>query len=263
MKRYGLVWALGLAVLLSGCANCDDPFCDVSWDDGFGYERKDVPLYDDPIRLRIDCRFISYEKPVINQLIREKGEASVEDLEKLFTQGKGELRYAPSLMTLLEVDAEVKAVAESIYPTEFNIVGVTNVQGVTGGIVEPSAFETREVGYILQAFVERSPDGKTFFMDASPEIVELDRWEEYAIIVQKGKEVPARQPIFESARFTTRLAVKDGETVLAGGGMTMDEGDTVVYCLLTLHHWDGKNEPPEPEVETLAEPASPEELPTD
>jgi len=75
-------------------------------------------------------------------------------------------------------------VTEYIYPTDFR--GDTGNGTDTGRrladhrrVVEPSSFETREVGVILSVLPEVSPDSQMISLTMTPEVVSEPTWKNY------------------------------------------------------------------------------------
>ena len=156
-------------------------------------------------------------------------------LHALEQSGRADTLSAPRITTMPGVDAEIKVVTEYIYPTEFEVTPVTGTSGggqgggpvtqtITGGIVEPSAFETREVGVILQVTPDVSNDGARITLQMSPEVVTEPEWFEYGSIFTDslGNQtvLSMRQPFFHSRRLTTTITIYDGATVVMGGMIT-------------------------------------------
>jgi hypothetical protein len=156
-------------------------------------------------------------------------------LHALEQSGRADTLSAPRITTMPGVDAEIKVVTEYIYPTEFEVTPVTGTTGggagggpvtqtITGGIVEPSAFETREVGVILQVTPDVSPDGARISLQMSPEVVTEPEWFEYGSVFTdaQGNQtvLSMRQPFFHSRRLTTTITIYDGATVVMGGMIT-------------------------------------------
>jgi general secretion pathway protein D len=157
-------------------------------------------------------------------------------LHALDQKGNLDLLSAPRVTTINGVNAVIEIVREIIYPTEFD-VSENDIQVNRGGggggfddaaaipfippTVIPGAFETREVGVILNVTPTVSPDNYTINLTMLPEIAELVGWLQYGstIGLPDGSvfEVNMPQPLFASRNVTTSLIVWDGHTVVMGG----------------------------------------------
>jgi general secretion pathway protein D len=148
------------------------------------------------------------------------------------------------------MEATVKGVTEVIYPTEFTVtpVGTNTNTTVTadGTITEPGSFETREVGVILQVLPEVTLDGSMINLTMTPQVVYEPEWKDYGgrFAGPKGKGEGAKMevPFFHTQMVTTSISIKDGATVLLGGGMPAKDPAKVVYAFVTARRvgLDGK-----------------------
>jgi len=112
--------------------------------------------------------------------------------------------------------------------------------------VEPSGLEVREVGVILQVMPEVTPDGSLINLTMSPQLVSEPEWKDYGAKYadSKGKEQQAKMdvPFFHAQTATTSISIKDGATLLFGGGMPSKDPTKVVYAFVTARRvgMDGK-----------------------
>lgn len=138
------------------------------------------------------------------------------------------LLSAPKVTTKSGSNAKIKVVEELIYPTEYqqNIqsLGTTSSgnQSVTKIVVTPSAFETRDLGVILDVTPTVGPDNETIDLIMLPQVVELARWIDYGSDQPTGdgnntQHVPLLQPVFHCRDITTSISIWDGQTVVMGG----------------------------------------------
>ncbi len=149
-------------------------------------------------------------------------------LHAMEQRGYADMLSAPKVTTQAGHAAEIKVVTEYIYPTDFTVTPVVagdgEVEVVIGGIVEPSAFETREVGVILGVTPEVSEDGQIIDLTMTPEVVTEPTWRNYgsSFIDGQGNEVTLNmeQPFFHTRTVATRLSIYNGATVVMGGMMT-------------------------------------------
>ena len=158
-------------------------------------------------------------------------------LQALSQRGHADLLSAPRITTRSGVNAQIQVVKEIIYPTEFEVTQPTvQSQGdlVTPPTVTPGAFQTREVGVILNVTPTVGPDGYTIDLTLVPEVAELVDWIQYgseitleiprtdADGVQIGTNTRTYQfnmpqPIFSSRNVTTSIVIWDNQTVVMGG----------------------------------------------
>ena len=129
----------------------------------------------------------------------------------------------------------MKVVTEYIYPTDYELEEYDsksdndNVQNVYPA-VQPSTFEMREVGVILQVAPEVSEDGQMIVLQLNPQIISEPEWEDYGFEYPKGVvnsdgdmetyHIAMRQPLFKVRSITTKVAIYNGATVVMGGMIT-------------------------------------------
>lgn len=156
-------------------------------------------------------------------------------LHALQQGGNANMLSSPQITTVNGQRAQIEVVSEIIYPTEYDVippvVGDTNV---LAGMAVPSAFETRDVGIILDVTPNVGADKKTINLTILPEVSELSDWIDYGvgptsstftdvdgnIFAQTTGGIPINQPIFSSKNVSTSVIVNDGETVVLGGLIT-------------------------------------------
>lgn len=147
------------------------------------------------------------------------------------------LLSAPKVTTRSGANAKIKVVEELIYPTEYqqNIqsLGTTSSgnQSVTKIVVTPSAFETRDLGVILDVTPTVGPDNETIDLVMLPQVVELARWIDYGSAQPTGdgnntQWVPLNQPVFHCRDITTSISIWDGQTVVMGGLISESQQNT-------------------------------------
>ncbi len=150
-------------------------------------------------------------------------------LHALDQKGSTDLLSAPKVLTQSGAEATIKVVTEYIYPTDFEVTEVTGtgLNGETiviGGIVEPSEFETREVGVILTVLPEVSPEGQMINLTMTPQVVSDPVWKNYGTTYtdQSGnkQQLSMEQPFFFTRSISTSIAVYNGATVVMGGMIT-------------------------------------------
>jgi general secretion pathway protein D len=140
-------------------------------------------------------------------------------------KGNADLLSAPRVTAKAGQEATIKVVTEYIYPTEFNVEPITagadaNAR-IVGGIVEPGAFETREVGVLLSVVPDVSPEGQIINLTITPEVVSEPIWHQYGstYVDSDGntQQLNMEQPFFHTRTVTTQIAIYNGATVVMGG----------------------------------------------
>lgn len=207
------------------------------------------------VQVRIDAAFVEYRLPDVEPLVREQ-RVTVEALKELWRTGQGRLLAAPSVMTPSGQEAVAKSVTEIIYPTEYTVetAGGRGESGPTNAVfagkaaaVIPGGFETREIGAILQVIPERAVDGEMINLTFNIAFVRQPEWKSYEVALAgfDGQAVrsSALQPFFPSMSVSTSLNVRNGTTVLAGGGACDGRTDTMVYVLVAATLVDAEGRP--------------------
>lgn len=148
-------------------------------------------------------------------------------LHALQQKSNTDLLSAPKVTTQSGLEATLKVVTEYIYPTSFEVTGLSSTSGAagnsttTGAVVEPSNFETREVGVILSVLPEVSPEGQMINLTMSPEVVSEPEWYNYGSTYtdQDGntQTLNMPQPFFHTRSIQTSISVYNGATVVMGG----------------------------------------------
>ncbi|MBT3295573.1 MAG: hypothetical protein HN919_21020 [Verrucomicrobia bacterium] len=149
-------------------------------------------------------------------------------LHMLQQRGHADLLSAPKVTTKSGNEAQIKVVTEYIYPTEFEVTPITaqqdGVSTIVGGVVEPSTFETREVGVILSVLPEVSTEGQMINLNMTPEVVSDPTWYEYGsrFTDADGNEqlLAMPQPFFHTRSVNTSISIYNGATVVMGGMIT-------------------------------------------
>jgi hypothetical protein len=191
-------------------------------------------------QIEIEFQFVTFERTDIAKAATS-GLVEVASLLKLRGEGKGELLAAPKVVTQPNVQATVKAVKEYIYPTELRLeptwANTNTVTHVNNSAAVPANFETREVGTILSVLVDVSPGTQLMNLTLSPEFVYEPEWKTYDVRCSDAtggvRRAGMEQPFFYTLSLSTSLLVTDGQTVLAGGGMTTRDGNKIVYTFVT------------------------------
>lgn len=200
-------------------------------------------------QIEIQGQFVAVEKATLDGLGNNDagGMVDVVALSRLRADGRARLLHSPRLLTPAGMEASVKSVEEVIYPTDFSVDLITNLVGKTAAVVSQSSFETREVGIIFTVLPEVDIALRDIRLVVQAEIIDPPTWQTYAAkyVDSTGVErtVDLKQPFFRSRRVTTSVTLKNGCTVIAGGGMTDQEGKTATFLLLTARLVDSEGKP--------------------
>jgi type II secretory pathway component GspD/PulD (secretin) len=198
-----------------------------------------------PCQIEIEVQYSEFDLSDIDAIARQ-GKVIADALNALRQKGKARLVHAPRVVTQSGSEATVKGMRECIYPTAFTVVATSANLAAHGSVSEPGAFETREVGVILQVLPELTPDGSMICLTLTPQVVDEPEWKDYGstYVDSKGKEQKARMevPFFHTSTVTTSICLKDGANVLIGGGMPSKDPSKVVYVFVMARRvgLDGK-----------------------
>lgn len=228
------------------------------------FEKVLVEMNVTPRQIEIEVQFVAFDQTNVEKLIAA-GRLNLAALTNLWINGSGHLLAAPRVTTKAGQEAVAKEVTEVLYPTAFRVctdAGVntntatpsynintnaaakgaassTSVHGHTSGIpvVEPGAFQTREVGAVLQVVPEVSTEGQMINLTLNPQLVGEPVWRDYGSIYvdSNGKEQQVRmeQPFFAVSSVSTSVSIYNGQRILIGGGMPMRDHQQVVYTFVT------------------------------
>lgn len=210
-----------------------------------------------PLMVEVKVEFVAYEMDHVDRLA-SSGRLSAASLLALWREGGARLLYAPLCVTRSAQEAIVKSVVEYIYPTAYEVsppAGTNTVQGtVASGLVEPSGFEMREAGSILQFIPEIAGDGRTINIVLNPQVIDPPVWKNYGHVEpepdaeNRQTPLPMEQPFFPVQSLSTSVSVADGATVLIGGGMNHPASNKTVYVFLTARLLDSEGNPIRAEV---------------
>ena len=198
-----------------------------------------------PPQIEIQVRFVAFPRGHVEDLVRQapNGVLDLRTLDGEFQKGKGELLYAPTVVVRSGEDGVVKDAREIIYPTDFTVSSIPDgdaVEGETkaggvaattvGAVVGPAGFVTREVGMILQVHAELMKDTGNIGVSLTPEIISIAGWQSHKIKYMDSagneRKTAIEQPIFHAQILKTTVLVRNGSTVLAGGGIPDEAGDS-------------------------------------
>ena len=157
-------------------------------------------------------------------------------LHAISQKSNADLLSAPKVVTMNQQEAIIKVVTEYIYPTEYELEEYDNASGDSDVVqnvypaVQPSTFEMREVGVILQVAPEVSEDGQMIVLQLNPQIISEPEWVDYGFEYPKGVlnsegemdtyHIAMRQPLFKVRSINTKVTIYNGATVVMGGMIT-------------------------------------------
>ena len=156
-------------------------------------------------------------------------------LQALSQHGASDLLSAPKVTTRSGAPAMIQVVREIRYPNDYDLTQPTTDSdgNVTmGPVVQPTDFQMRPTGVLLNVTPTVGPDGYTIDLILEPEVCELVEWIDYgsSFSVQTGGGAMATrdsqtqeyhfkmdQPVFSSSKVNTSLVIWDSQTVVMGG----------------------------------------------
>ena len=189
----------------------------------------------EPFQVELEMQFVAFDSAVVEKLAL-KGDISAGSLTELWEAGKGRLIACPRLITRSGNEATVRGVQELIYPTDFHDYGTgedTNQIASASEKVVPQNFETREVGAILSAIPEVSPEGDLVNLNLRPEWVALANWVDYGTEGGATNRMPLKQPVIYRVAVETQISLIPGTRVLLGGGVPGKDEGTLIYTFIT------------------------------
>ncbi len=193
-------------------------------------------------QIMIRAEFIAVPKTVLDSVGRGAPDQlpSAKQILGFKQSGQATVLHSPTIVLQSGQESTVKAVQEVIYPTDFDITcrAVTNDHGqaTIGPIITPSSFETREVGCIFSALPEIDARAMDISLTFQAEIVAPPVWKQYTgqytDTFGNAKTAQLEQPFFFTSSMNTTLRIRNGATVLAGGGMAGQDALTVTFLLI-------------------------------
>jgi hypothetical protein len=197
---------------------------------------------EEPGQIYISADFLSVPTTVIDKLNRQSPDETptVKVLLDLKRSGKAISLATPMLLTPSGQEAKLKSVTEVIYPTTLSLTQdvVTNMatEVLSSSLVAPEDFEKREVGFTLWVLPELSSEADLIKITIDATIVEPPVWKDYVSEFHnskgKAKSMTLSMPFFHAQQFNTSVRIKDGATVIVGGGTKNQKGDAVTFLLL-------------------------------
>jgi type II secretory pathway component GspD/PulD (secretin)/tetratricopeptide (TPR) repeat protein len=170
---------------------------------------------------------------------------------RALNQKKGiDLLSAPRVTTKSGQKAVIEVIREFRYPTEFQppqiptqvtpsaaqaIGAATSLPSIPVTPTTPTAFETRNVGVILEVEPVVGSDGQTIDLNLAPQVTEFEGFINYGSPILAPPVVNAlggtaltnsqrvitdnviNQPIFSTRKIQTNVTIWDGQTIVIGG----------------------------------------------
>jgi general secretion pathway protein D len=154
-----------------------------------------------------------------------------------------DLMSAPKVTVVNNQKTKIRVVREFIYPTEFEApeiqtqsvdIGGTSAQFIAVSPSNPSEFETRDVGVIMEVKANATKD-RRIDLELVPEVTEFQGFINYGQSAREaaanddenpeGREIAegiALTPVFQIRKVETKIQVIDGQTVVMGGFIRND-----------------------------------------
>lgn len=189
-------------------------------------------------RVDIEYFVLAFRRRDIEDLLGKQG-ISCDSLLGLRARNRHKVIASANAVTKSGNEACPKEVQEVNYPTVLQYVVVTNQTSVSWALV-PSDFEMTEVGVIPQVVPQVRPNGKTIDMMADCKRVTLVRWESFDSVAGAGrdnKKVIFKRPVFGVSEVNTCVEMTSGETVLLGGGCSVDRDWSEYHFLKATVVW--------------------------
>lgn len=191
-----------------------------------------------PGHIRVIAEYIEVSHPVVTEVMQEDAARSGPRLHgrmrTLAAKGKARILETSIIVARSGEKAAVESIAEYIYPTENDFggwigCGGTLGQSPPGALSEPNfpvaptlrpltptAFETRNVGTVLEIFPTVGTDRRVIDLELAPELVVLLRHQIWTEHTDEWGAAPIRLPIFESLEVSTSITLLNGQFGLVG-----------------------------------------------
>lgn len=200
-------------------------------------------------QIQLDAVFVDFSKSEIEKLSRTNSSPfpRSEDILQLWRDGKGTLIHALKLITRSGVNAQIQAVSEHIYATEFTVPPTRHAAKNGASLLPiPGTFDTREAGAIFNVTPTVNRENRSIDIVLAPELASEPDWQAQSVTGTdaQGKEIhlSVSQPVFHSRNITTSIVMTDQGTLVLGG-MENPKGDGVTYLLLTVTLLDPSGHP--------------------
>jgi general secretion pathway protein D len=162
---------------------------------------------------------------------------TVQMLMRGLNQKKGvDLMIHPSTVTRSGQTSTIRVVRDFIYPTEYEPPEIPQQVGFSSGgstpvtPANPTAFESREVGLIMEVLPVADANRQFIDLKIQPELVDLVGFVNYGSPINSssltGDDTPITltdnailMPVFSTQRLNTQVTIADGATLVLGGLM--------------------------------------------
>ncbi|MCX6993767.1 MAG: hypothetical protein NT011_11595 [Kiritimatiellaeota bacterium] len=190
-----------------------------------------------PSIISVELRMIEMPRLAADEVFKEQGgiaktyvinEKTLGIISAMVTKNKAKVVGQAQIQAQDGSDSTVKSAQEIIYSTEYaneylitQGIGTNNAGGTTGietrsAVIIPSAFETRDIGTILNVRPTVAPDNKLINLAILPQVVRLSAHPYKSGISWSTGKTECEQPKFMSYDLTTDIDVPDGKPVLLG-----------------------------------------------
>lgn len=204
-------------------------------------------------QIMITAEFIAVPREKIASLAGNKTSQipSAERILALKSSGIATVLFSPTILTQPGQEQTFRSVQEVIYPTRYDATWGTftndNRRAVTAAVIKPTDFEMRESGVIFTCIPERFEETDEIMMMFHAEVVSPPIWKTFPCLYgdSSGKTnvVNIEQPLFHVKKVETSVRIKNGNTVLVGGGMNDLDNQSVTYLLITAQLVDSSENP--------------------
>jgi len=189
--------------------------------------------------VQIDVRYVAYPEAKINELLEKDitKQLSVEDLSLLLEQGDGRIISSQSLVTrdraeALIRDADTHRIARDVAVEIIKLTSETNTP--VAAVARPQDFEVIDVGINVKITPTISETGESIVLEVQAQYIEhieiLPR-AIGAVHSDKGDlNLTTEHAVIKQHQILTMISIRDGETLLLGGGTkTKDDEDVYVF----------------------------------
>ena len=192
-------------------------------------------------QIEVDVSMIALAIKDVESVARKQSNAAptTAQILALWRDGKGRLVTAQKLITASGAPAQLNALEEFIYPTEFEST-LPQFSGENAPIVAPAvpgSFETTGLGNLLTLTPEFRVDGHKVGLSISQERTEFVAWDDVITTSTskfRGKdELTLKQPRIHTMKLTSSLVLRSGAPLVLGGNHSKD-GKEFIYLIVTV-----------------------------
>jgi len=204
-------------------------------------------------QIMINAEFIAVPRSAMSGLAGEKAGQipSTAKILALKNSGDATVLYSPTIMAQSGQEQTFKSVQEILYPTRYDAAwgAFTNdsQRTVTAAVIKPADFEMRESGVIFTCIPERFEETDEIIMLCHAQVVSPPVWKAFPCLYSdssgKTNAVDVEQPLFHVKEVNTSVKIKNGKTVLVGGGMSDLDNQNMTFLLVTAQFVDSSEKP--------------------